>query len=194
MRVYVASFLTVVAALFAAEPTPSEKTLDQKKADWTNDVRTRQEPLVDELESMLGRDTKMTLFAVDPTENVNGAPDGTWLGKKMFRGHVIRSSAPIEDAREQEALIHALTDGMRETDGTVAACFDPYFGLTIEKGDRKIDVLVCFMCLNGRVYGAYSRGDFILSNAHVDAFLSAAKAHGLGLPYRNAIPPANPSH
>jgi hypothetical protein len=117
MKRYLAACFIVGASLVGADLLLAEETLDQKQAEWANEVRERQQPMVEELEGMLGKDTKLTLFAVDPGKNVNGNPDGTWLGKKMFRRHIIRSSAPIDSAGEREALIHALTDGMRETDG-----------------------------------------------------------------------------
>jgi hypothetical protein len=78
--------------------------------------------------------------------------------------------------------------------GGVAECFEPYYGITIEKGDRKIDVLVCFMCLQAEVYGAYAGNGFVLSGAHANVFVAAAKAHGLGLPYRKIKQPPNSTH
>jgi hypothetical protein len=150
-------------------------------------VRLREQPMVDELEGMLGDDTKMTLFAIDPTENEYRAdPDGSWMGRKMFRGHIVRGSAGIDDSKERADLVHALTEGIRETDESVAACFDPYFALKIERGIRKIDIVVCFDCLTARMYGAYADNSFILAGTHVGVFLDSAKQHDLSLPYRAA--------
>ena len=188
MKTILAGFLILGIGLFACGAPNSDKSIEAEKAEYAKEVRARQQPMIDELEGMLGADTKMTLFAINPTETGPKAVDEKWLGKKLFRGHIVRSSAPIEDGQEQAALIHALTDGMRETDGSVAECFEPYFGLTIERGDRKIDIVVCFSCLQAEVFGAYSDTGFILARTHADVFIASAKRHDLGLPFRDPNP------
>jgi hypothetical protein len=194
MKLIHAAFLIVCSGIFAVENSFAEDPTEPKMTNWADDVRTRQRPMIDELESMLGNDTKVTLYAVDPARIFNGDPDGTWYGKKMFRNHIVKSSAAIENHRECETLVHALTDGMRETQGGFDSSFEPFFGLTIERGNKRIDVLVCFTCMRAFVYGAYAGDSFILDNAHEDAFFDSAKKHGLGLPYRNAMSPAISSH
>lgn len=179
------AFFIVGISLLTSGASDSAKSIELAKAEYAKTIRARQQPMIDELEAMLGSDTKLTLFAIDPNDNAFRATgDGMWKGRKLFRGHIVRSSALIDDGREREVLVHALTDGMRETDGTIAPCFEPYFGLTIERGDKKIDIVVCFSCLQAHVYGAYADDGFILANTHADVFIASAKRHGLGLPYR----------
>ena len=183
-------FALVTVGAFAA--ALSEAEMKQKKADYAKQVRARQQPMVQELEGMLGNNAKVTLFSIDPQDNGWRAdPDGTWCGRPLFRGHIVRASSPIIDHGEQRAIVLALTDGIRESYGSVASCFEPYFGLTLQKGDKKIDIVVCFMCLNAKVYGAYAESYFILSRSHSDVFIESAKRHKLSLPYEDLKSHAN---
>jgi hypothetical protein len=185
------TFLFAGMALSAFGGTADDAVLKKRQADWVEEVRTRQQPLADELESMVGNDTNLNVFVIDPAVNELGSPSGDWLGKKLFRRHVVKDRLIIEDRVERESLIHSLVGAIRQTDGFAASCFEPIYGVTIERGVKKIDLVVCFMCLQLEAYGAYGGSGALINGDPAPIFSAVLKRHGIVLP--SLIPAPNQS-
>lgn len=159
------------AATFAA--------VEAKRA---GEARAQQEPLAREVEAMLGDDTKLTLYSVKPTSEFDWMAQGKRNGVDIFRSHPVRGYAAITDKAEIRELLQALIKGMRDSDGAIASCFLPHHGLTIEHAGKKVDLLICFSCLFGESYGAYSANGFPISEKPLAVFNEALARHRLPLP------------
>jgi len=173
----------LIALLFpSALAVEDNAALQAAMAERTKEARARQEPLALELESMLGDETKITLYSIEPNENYHWRAEGKKDGIDIFRDRPIRGSIAISDRKEAEALVRALIARMRESHGTVLPCFIPHHGLKIERGQKKIDLLICFGCLEGIAYGAYAANGFPVTDAPEAAFNDALTRHKLPLP------------
>jgi hypothetical protein len=151
-------------------------------AQRAKEVHMRQEPLAKELETLIGADTKVTLYSVDPKIDYSWQSEGKRNGVDVFRDRPIRGYAEIEDKDEMLTLIRDIIAGIRQSDGRVAACFDPHHGLTIVRGAKKVDLLICFTCLNGQAFGAYAGNEFLVTSSPLKKFNESLLKHHLPLP------------
>ena len=173
------SFVTFVSAVAAGEDSPELKAAIRERI---KEVRARQEPLALELEAMLGPETKIVLYSLDPHEVEGWAFSGKKNGTDVLRGFPIRGRAVVDERKEAEELLRALIAGIRESDGTVASCFIPHHGLTIECGAKKMDLVICFTCLEGLAFGAYASNQYLVTDTPLTVFNAALERHKLPLP------------
>ena len=117
------------------------------------------------LEKMLASDQRMTLSSLDPD---HGDDSPQVLGE-----------AEITGRPEQQALLNALADGVRNNDGSAMLCFNPRHALHIQKGGHIVKLLICFECRQVYPYGFNKDRGFIVSSAPEPVFDAALKRHGL---------------
>lgn len=96
-----------------------------------------------------------------------------------FHGHLVMGRATVSEAREREELLGAFEQGIKESDGRVAKCFNPRHGLRIRKGARTIDVSICFECLQSVIYDGSTERRVIHTQAPEQRFDAALARHGL---------------
>ncbi|HEY0073697.1 MAG TPA: hypothetical protein VGB77_06310 [Abditibacteriaceae bacterium] len=65
--------------------------------------------------------------------------------EKFHRNYVV-GKVRITDSRTKAKLVKALYDGIESHNGFAAACFNPHHGLRATKGNRIVDVVICFEC------------------------------------------------
>jgi hypothetical protein len=130
----------------------------------------RQRALIAELDEMAAADPQVTLYTINPRQD----NDWEWEGKKQWvdviRGYPILGKAEVSVPEDRQALLRALIQGIRESDGTVAACFEPRHALTIATKTRKVDIVVCFECMSGLAWGAYGGDDFLTTRSPLPVF------------------------
>jgi len=51
------------------------------------------------------------------------------------------------NAAKSLALLAALRKGIQESDGTVAACFEPRLAIRATQNGHTVDVIICFHCM-----------------------------------------------
>ena len=92
------------------------------------------------------------LFSLDPTPAVFQEPV---LGKKItntFHGYPILGQVTITNSSERSELLAAYLKAIRDSDGSVALCFSPRHGISAKHRDQKVDLVICFECLQTRIY------------------------------------------
>ena len=71
--------------------------------------------------------------------------------------------------------------GVRSSNGTVAACFNPRHGIHATRQGRTVDLLICFECLQIEIFEAERKIAGVLTSrsveADVDALYEAAGLH-----------------
>ncbi len=91
----------------------------------------RPRPCLDEAESI-------ELISLDPRERA-ATPAETFHGWKVLGRAVLR------DVADLRTIVTSLKRGIREAD-KVSGCFEPRHGLRAKKGDRSVDLVICFSC------------------------------------------------
>jgi hypothetical protein len=72
--------------------------------------------------------------------------------KETFHGHTILGQTEIKDTVTRRRLVAAFNHGVSDHDGSVAACFVPHHGVRVKQGTQTIDLVICFMCAQVKVY------------------------------------------
>ena len=93
------------------------------------------------------------LLSLDPTprkyyESIKkDAPKG-----EDFHDYTTLGKLEITSREGRAVLLRALNDGISSSDGAIAACFNPRHGIRAELAGRTVDLVICFECLQIRVY------------------------------------------
>ena len=122
--------------------------------------------LPEEVRAALEHADSLELLSLHPM--INGArfaeperPTG-----ESFYDHEILGRSTIEAAAERRAMIEAVYEGIVDSDGTVAACFDPRRGIRAVRGDSTVDLVICFECLQIAVYVDDEHRKGVLTTQH----------------------------
>ena len=193
MKLSLITFLALFAvlpAIMVGKESPELKAAIQERI---KEVRARQAPLALELEAMLGTETKLTLYSLDSHEDERWTSSGKKNGVDVLRGYPIRGRAVVSGKKEIEEIVRSLIAGIRESDGTVAACFIPHHGLTIEHGEKKIDLVICFTCFEGLAFGAYASSQYLVTDTPLTVFNAALQRHKLPLPEKKPNQSSEPT-
>jgi hypothetical protein len=73
-------------------------------------------------------------------------------GPDRFDGHVILGSTAVQDRQTQADLRDALIAGIRSSNGSEAACFNPRHGIRVTAGNVVTDFVICFECKQVEVW------------------------------------------
>ena len=132
-----------------------------------------------ELEELAKAPLKLVLYSLDP--DPANWHDQSIRNDRVFYGFEILGHARIIDSAEQQALLHALAQGVRENYSSFAACFDPRHALHIEAGGRSIDLTICFECLQVEAHGLNKNITFFTSASPQRTFDDPLMRHHLRL-------------
>lgn len=93
---------------------------------------------------------RMELFALDPTplSMSGGAPD-----TEKLHGYAITGHASLDDAAQRKQLADLILRGIHDSDGRVAACFNPRHGIRAVRADETLELVICFECLSMSAFG-----------------------------------------
>ena len=117
------------------------------------------------------------LLAIDPllTSVNESAP--------QFHGHDILGHTSVTDPTTRTRLIEALRTAARQSDGSVASCFNPRHAIRVTHAGVTTDFLICFECRQVEVFtdsaGSTSTDRFLIDNSAqptFDAVLKSANA------------------
>jgi hypothetical protein len=121
---------------------------------------------------------KLTLYSID----------GRYYPrlKKDYSGEVFdhcpvlgKTDIASIDARKQ--LIAALNDGIAQSDGTMAGCFNPRHAIRAVVNGRTIDYLICFECLQVMIDAGGSRKIVPITRDAQEVFNRYLKDAGIAL-------------
>src|SRR5262249_43121519 len=130
-------------------------------------------------ERLLDKAETFELYSLNPdrraAQNVE-ARDG-------FHGWRVLGKTEVKGEAERKRLTDALRLGAEDNFGMAAACFNPRHGLRLKGGDRTVDLVICFECLQVQVFvdGAGEKG-FLTTGEPQKDFDAALKAAGVRLP------------
>ena len=166
MRTLIAALLVLVAA----------SAFSQDQGSPVDPVA--QKTLADSLRSLVRPDSRVFLYAMDPRLPRGRARKGT----EMFHGYRVLGRAEIKDAAEKQALLDALGEGITSSNGIIAYCFEPRHALRVETGDARVDLNICFECLQIFPHGFNGDRGIPVTRGPETVFDAALKKHGLRKP------------
>lgn len=159
----------LVALLLGATLAP----LGRAQTDYSaSAVNARQADSARKVAALLSDVTTIELIALDPA--LRRDEDDT--GPRLLRWKIL-GNATLSDPKAIARLSTALTEGIRESKGMVAACFNPRHALRFEQGGKPVTMIICFECLQAHVEGAADLRGFLTTdrpNAVFDEVFSAA--------------------
>ena len=118
--------------------------------------------------TILTRADHFELLSLDPRL-------GDRTDENTFHGYRVLARVPISDANGRQKLVSALREGMRESSGTIAACFNPRHGIHALYKGKQADLVICFECLQVQLFGD-SCGEFPISDSPQGVFQATLKA------------------
>lgn len=92
---------------------------------------------------------------------------------ERFCEQPILGTATVDDAATRDLLLRLVERGIAASDGSVAACFDPRHGISVEKDGVTTDFLICFECLSMDVFVDGVEGKGHLTSNAVEPDVSA---------------------
>src|SRR5262249_13241443 len=90
--------------------------------------------------------------------------------KDNFHGWKVLGKTAVKEKADRGKLVEALEKGIKENDGTVAACFNPRHGIRVAKGDKTIDLVICFECFSLEVWKGEERSSVLTTGSPQKAF------------------------
>ena len=88
-----------------------------------------------------------------------------------------------KDDVAKQKLVDAFKQGVEDSDGAVAGCFNPRHGIRVTHGGRTFDFVICFECLSVSLYAGDAKEDgFLIADSPQDAFNKVLRDAKVPLP------------
>jgi hypothetical protein len=165
--VVVLVFATAGAAwvLLRAEPSPTGFDRSQNT-------------LPPEIKDILEKGETFILLSLDPTEPDLREPSAP-APKETFHKYAVLGKTEIHDPKVRADLLRALQKGIHDSDGAIAACFNPRHGISATtRGTNHVDLVICFECAQIYSYGLVERS-FLTTKSPRTTFNDALQKAGL---------------
>jgi hypothetical protein len=118
----------------------------------------------DDIQSILEKADKFELISLDPEYQKEKPADG-------FHGWKVLGRTTVKEADVRKTLLAAFEKGVEENKGEVARCFDPRHGIRATRGDKTVDLVICFECYQVKAFAG--EGDlkgFLVTGSPQPAF------------------------
>lgn len=107
----------------------------------------------------LERADEFELLSLDPE-----LPESEGRSGELFRGHHVLGRVAVAEPGAREQILGAVYGSVSDP-GFRLTCFRPRHAIRAVRGDRVVDVVVCFECLRGIAYEGEKQADFTLTHA-----------------------------
>ena len=138
----VVHYLAIAAAILFSGCSGSREARSMEELDFGEDVPALETEI-------LRQAPAASLFAVNP-DWPRGDAERT--DPARFHGHEILGRAVISEPKKLLSVLDLVARACCENDDTVAACFSPRHGVRVDDGESVVDLLVCFECLQIKVF------------------------------------------
>jgi hypothetical protein len=116
-------------------------------ARWMNERRIHAAIPMDE-QQLLGQSQRFILYSLHPHPMELDAHE--LQTKPTFHGYLILGQTQINNPTTKSDLLAALYDGLGK--GDFLGCFNPRHGIRAVRGNKTVDLVVCFQCLQIEIY------------------------------------------
>ncbi len=98
---------------------------------------------------------------IDPSMAIG--PNGRRSGPgETLHGWKVLGKTVVTRAATRRRIHEAIREGIRNHDGSVAACFDPHHAVRTTRNGKTTDMVICFMCSQIYVYEVGRKTETIL--------------------------------
>jgi hypothetical protein len=141
------------AATLAREPDKSPPEKSEK-------------PLPADVVAILENADEFQLLSLKPLSQMRGGT-AKWGDKERFRDEGVVGKVILKDAKERQRIIEALYGAIRGQEHRASAgCFWPHHGIRARKGDKAVDIVICFHCSQAYVHTDKGKGHRVISDLY----------------------------
>lgn len=105
----------------------------------------------------------LELYSLDPSHQEE-------VPKDNFHDWKILGKTSIEDAGQRKQLVSALQNGVAESFGAAAACFNPRHGIRALHEGKTVDLVICFECFQVQIYVGDEQDSVLLTDSPQSVF------------------------
>ena len=124
-------------------------------------------------QAVLDKAEEIELYSLDPAENADAEKP-----KEQFHGWRVLGKTTVTKGDKKD-VVEALGKGIKGSDGSVAACFNPRHGIRATHDKKTVELVICFECLSMQVFEGGEKTASVLTTATpqktLDKVLTAAK-------------------
>lgn len=110
-----------------------------------------------EIKKTLETGERFVLLSLDPADPAL-RPESDPPPKETFHDYAVLGKAEIRDQQERTNLLRALYKAVADSDGSVAACFNPRHGVSATSGGDTVELLICFECSSIETFTGHAEG------------------------------------
>lgn len=136
-------FLSLTCVLFFACGTPEPVTDPDQPLN-------RPEEIDEGLNRILSDAQDVEIFSLNPMRSQMEDPAVAAL--PHFHDYAILDSKRVDGRERARELLNLVYRGIHESDGTVAACFNPRHGIRVHSKDEHVDFVICYECLSMHIH------------------------------------------
>jgi hypothetical protein len=131
----------------------------------------------DAAKAILEKADEFELYSLDPDRTKEKPKDA-------FHGWKVLGKTAIKDKKDRERVLAAVFKGVADSDGSVAACFNPRHGIRAVKGETTVELVICFECLSLEIWQGEKRSTALTAHTPQPALDKVLKDAGVTLPKR----------
>ena len=124
-----------------------------------------------DVRAVLDNADRFELLSLDPTRQKEKPKDD-------FHGWKVLGKTEVKDAPTRKKVVAALYKGVADSDGTVAACFNPRHGIRATHDGKTVELVICYECLSMQCFLGETRSGALTTRSPQKTFdqvLTAAK-------------------
>ena len=126
--------------------------------------------------TVLEKSDKGELLALNPTPDENAA--ATTTTGSDFHGYRVLGRTELQKD-ERDRLIQATREAIDASDGRAMKCFNPRHGLRIVAQGDTVDLVICFECMQMKVYQGAQERMVLIGQEQEGEFDEALSRHSL---------------
>lgn len=117
----------------------------------------------------------LELYSLDPSRQED-------VPKDNFHDWKVLGKTNIAHAEQRKQLISALQNGVAESFGAAAACFNPRHGIRAVHEGKTVDLVICFECFQVQIFVGEEQDSVLLTDSPQPAFDKLLTDAGVPLP------------
>jgi hypothetical protein len=182
LRFAICLFITVFALIGCAKANDDSATNSASSAQVLLDLAVSPQS-----QDILDNPDKVTLYTIAGYLDSKTLKEGEYHALPDFdplvaelNGTKVLGSAALSRP-DGMALVATLVQAIRQGSEDGVMCFYPHHAIRVEKGDRRLDILICFKCRNYQVVpdGGYNNVVMNTKSGMEDTWRAVVRKHGL---------------
>ena len=123
---------------------------------------------------ILEKADEIELYSLNPDKRTKKATGG-------LRGWIVLGQTTLS-GDEKKAILEALHKGIADSDGSVAACFNPRHGIKATHDGKTVELVICYECSSISGWNDGTRFSVLTADGPAKEFNRVLEAKGVALP------------